>query len=78
MARKCSRTTKYSGRAANLKTGDYIDGKDIPTFVKSHEEITASKQTDSTFKEKLDSTEKDLILSALKKQKEIKQKLVNY
>jgi transcriptional regulator with PAS, ATPase and Fis domain len=56
-------------RAANLKTGDYIEGDDIPTFVKNHEEITASKQTDSTFKDRLDSTEKDLILSALKEAK---------
>lgn len=52
-------------RAANLKTGDYIDGDDIPTFVNNHEEKTDSNQISSTYKDRLVSTEKDLILTAL-------------
>ncbi|MEH7246883.1 sigma 54-interacting transcriptional regulator [Neobacillus niacini] len=56
-------------RAANLKSGDYIDGDDIPTFMNGHEEIAVAKQSESTYKARLDSTEKDLILAALKEAK---------
>ena len=56
-------------RAANLKTGDYIEADDIPTFANHKEEITAPKQSASTYKNRLDSTEKDLILSALNEAK---------
>jgi PAS domain S-box-containing protein len=61
-------------RAANLKTGDYIDGDDIPNFVQHHVEKTDAKPAPSTFKDRLDFTEKDLILSALKEAKGNKSK----
>lgn len=61
-------------RAANLKSGDYIDGDDIPNFVHhTHEEID-TKQAPSTYKDRLDSTEKDMILAALKEAKGNKSK----
>lgn len=52
-------------RAANIKTGDYIDANEIPTFNSSPQEKFVSQQTLSTYKEKIGSTEKDMIISAL-------------
>ncbi len=53
-------------RAANLKTGDYIDGDEIPTFDSFTQEVLVSQPTLSTYKDRMVTTEKDMILSALK------------
>lgn len=57
-------------RAANLKSGDYIEADDIPTFL--HEQIEKkiiASPTTSTYKNMIHSTEKDLIITALKEAK---------
>ncbi len=55
-------------RAANLKTEDYIDTVNIPTFIEK--EIAAPvMQPASTYKQMLHSTEKDMIISALEEAK---------
>ncbi|WKB36442.1 sigma 54-interacting transcriptional regulator [Terrilactibacillus sp. S3-3] len=56
-------------RAANLKTGDYIDAADIPAFNDFTEEKALSHQVGSTYKEKMQLTEKDMIISALRETK---------
>ncbi len=56
-------------RAANLKTSDYIDADDIPTFNHDIEEKIISPQATSTYKDMIHSTEKDLIITALKEAK---------
>ena len=56
-------------RAANLKTSDYIDADDIPTFNHDIEEKIISPQSTSTYKDMIHSTEKDLINTALKEAK---------
>ncbi len=57
-------------RGANLKTGDYIDGDDIPTFKENNVELTGQiKQPSSTYKQMLHSNEKEMILSALEEAK---------
>ena len=45
-------------RAANLKTSDYIDADDIPTFNHDIEEKIISPQATSTYKDMIHSTEK--------------------
>lgn len=56
-------------RAANLKTGDYIDADYLPAFQHDPEEKTLPQQVPSTYKDKLLSTEKEVIISALKEAK---------
>lgn len=56
-------------RAANLKTGDYIDADEIPNFDSLPQEKFVSQQVPSTYKDKMGSTEKDMIISALKEAK---------
>lgn len=57
-------------RAANLKASDYIDSDDIPTFHDDNEEKVIPQQTNSsTYKDTIYSTEKDIILTALKEAK---------
>ncbi len=60
-------------RAANLKTGDYIEEEDIPTFKGATKDLNTTglplKATDSSaksYKERLYSNEKEMIISALK------------
>jgi transcriptional regulator with PAS, ATPase and Fis domain len=61
-------------RAANLKTGDYIDADDLPAFIHETDEILIPQQAAPTYKERLLSTEKDMIISALKEAKGNKSK----
>ncbi|WP_379969319.1 sigma 54-interacting transcriptional regulator [Ectobacillus sp. sgz5001026] len=56
-------------RAANLKTSDYIDAEDIPTSHHVPEEKTNTQQTTSSYKNRIHSTEKDMIITALKEAK---------
>lgn len=58
-------------RAANIKSGDYIDSEDIPDFTPHQTDMKiGSKQEDANnYKEKLQDKEKDLILAALKEAK---------
>ncbi len=56
-------------RAANFKTGNYIDADEIPTFDSLPQEKFVSQQVLSTYKDRMVSTEKDMILSALKEAK---------
>lgn len=56
-------------RAANLKTGDYIDADEIPTFDSFPQEVLVSQPVLSTFKDRMGTTEKDMIISALKEAK---------
>lgn len=56
-------------RAANLKTGDYIDAADIPAFNDFAEEKALPEQLGATYKERMQLTEKDMIISALKETK---------
>lgn len=56
-------------RAANLKSGDYIDSVDIPTFSQIDEEVLPIQKSSSSYKDKLHSTEKDMIITALKEAK---------
>ncbi|MEH7009588.1 sigma 54-interacting transcriptional regulator [Neobacillus niacini] len=56
-------------RAANLKTGDYIDADEIPIFDSLPQEKFVSQQVLSTYKDRMVSTEKDMIISALKEAK---------
>jgi len=56
-------------RAANLKSGDYIDADNIPDFNSITTEEELSDKTTPTYKDMLDTTEKDLIILALKEAK---------
>lgn len=56
-------------RAANLKTGDYIDVHDIPTFETINKELVPVQQSTSSYKDRIHSTERDMIISALKEAK---------
>ncbi|HWI47141.1 MAG TPA: sigma 54-interacting transcriptional regulator [Rummeliibacillus sp.] len=56
-------------RAANLKSGDYIDADNIPDFNSITTEEELSHKTTPTYKDMLDTTEKDLIILALKEAK---------
>ncbi|WNS76169.1 sigma 54-interacting transcriptional regulator [Bacillus sp. DTU_2020_1000418_1_SI_GHA_SEK_038] len=56
-------------RAANLKTDDYIDAEDIPAFSQNNEKNDLVDQSTSRYKDKLLSTERDMIISALKESK---------
>ena len=53
-------------RAANLKSGDYIDADDFPTFRDDTKEIIIPQKATSTYKEMILSKEKDMITTALK------------
>lgn len=53
-------------RGANLKTGDYIDADDIPTFNQHTEVMLPTMQAVSTYRDTMDSTERDMIISAIK------------
>lgn len=53
-------------RAANLKTSDYIDAEDIPTFDRLANNDVLSQRTTSTYKDMMQLSEKEMILSALK------------
>ncbi|NMD69299.1 sigma 54-interacting transcriptional regulator [Bacillus sp. DNRA2] len=53
-------------RAANLKSGDYIDSVDLPIFSQTNVEKVLIQKSSSSYKDKLHSTEKDMIISALK------------
>ncbi|MED1785088.1 sigma 54-interacting transcriptional regulator [Brevibacillus fortis] len=61
-------------RAANIKTGDYIDADDLPTFQHETEEKALPQQIPSTYKDKILSTEKEMIITALKEAKGNKSK----
>lgn len=59
-------------RAANLKTGDYIEADNIPTFNDDTEHIEKKiipQQTISTYKDKIHTNEKEIIITALKEAK---------
>ncbi|MGN7398007.1 sigma 54-interacting transcriptional regulator [Peribacillus frigoritolerans] len=56
-------------RAANLKTGDYIDADDVPTFGQNNEKNHPAHPSTSTYKDKILSTERDMIVAALKEAK---------
>ncbi|WHZ05602.1 helix-turn-helix domain-containing protein [Neobacillus sp. YX16] len=56
-------------RAANLKTGDYIDADEIPTFDSPPQGRFVPQQVLSTYKDRMVTTEKDMIISALKESK---------
>ncbi|MBP2240248.1 transcriptional regulator with PAS, ATPase and Fis domain [Cytobacillus eiseniae] len=53
-------------RAANLKTGDYIDGDDIPTFNDLLKENADPHYPSPTYKEIFQKSEKEMIVAALK------------
>ncbi|WP_397538035.1 sigma 54-interacting transcriptional regulator [Rummeliibacillus pycnus] len=56
-------------RAANLKSGDYIDADNIADINTLTKEVDIHPRTTSTYKDMLDTTEKDLIILALKEAK---------
>ncbi|MEN1967864.1 sigma 54-interacting transcriptional regulator [Lentibacillus sp. N15] len=57
-------------RAANLRNGDYIDVDVIPSFTRENKSKTPPpEETSSTYKEMMHSTEKDMIISALRETK---------
>ncbi|MGG3468524.1 helix-turn-helix domain-containing protein [Neobacillus pocheonensis] len=56
-------------RAANLKSGDYIDSEDIPFFGQIIEEKVPIQQSKLSYKDKIHANEKDIIISALKEAK---------
>ncbi|MGX9134136.1 sigma 54-interacting transcriptional regulator [Rummeliibacillus sp. JY-2-4R] len=53
-------------RAANIKSSDYIDEEHIMDFTPVLKEAKIKEKTTTNYKDMLDSTEKDLILAALK------------
>lgn len=56
-------------RAANLKAGDYIDADDVPTFHDFSEEKIIQQKKASTYKEMIQLSEKDMIITAMKEAK---------
>lgn len=56
-------------RAANLKSGDYIDGEDVPIFNDFGEEKGEPKLSASTYKDMLQTSEKEMIVNALQEAK---------
>ncbi|WP_084783267.1 sigma-54-dependent Fis family transcriptional regulator [Bacillus dakarensis] len=53
-------------RAANLKTSDYIDAVDIPAFDRLADYTVFPERTNSTYKDMMQLSEKEMIQSALK------------
>lgn len=53
-------------RAANLKSGDYIDAEHIPAFTDLQEDVVPVASSPLTYKERIKTTEKDMIIAALK------------
>ncbi|WP_170061472.1 sigma-54-dependent Fis family transcriptional regulator [Rummeliibacillus pycnus] len=56
-------------RAANLKIGDYIDAENIADFNTTTEKDIPNYKTTSSYQDRLNTTEKDLIILALKEAK---------
>ncbi|WP_052404803.1 sigma-54-dependent Fis family transcriptional regulator [Bacillus rubiinfantis] len=53
-------------RAANLKSGDYIDAEHIPAFTDQQEDRVIVPSASLSYKDRMTSTEKDMIMAALK------------
>jgi PAS domain S-box-containing protein len=56
-------------RAANLKTGDYIDSQDIPSFQEFTKENPVAQMKAATYKDIIQLSEREMIVSALKEAK---------